>query len=303
MNAAFEVNPFPRRMHDRVQANYPLASLTTLRIGGPAQWFVRAQTLRDVADTVLISRERGLPLRVLGGGSNLLIADEGVSGIVLSLHGMKQLRMFGHHVQVQAGASLAGLVARCAASGIAGPEGLAGIPGNVGGALAMNAGGRYAEIADFVERVVWINPDGEVESLYREEIDFAYRISSLRAGVIIEAVLKGVPGDREKLLARSREIMAEKLAVQPYSEFSAGCAFKNPKGESAGRLIDQAGCKGLSIGGAKVSDRHGNFFVNSGNARASELRALLQQVQQRVAEVHGITLQTEIQIWPPAKAA
>lgn len=254
--------------------------------------------MRDVADTAIAARETGLELHVIGGGSNLLIDDGGVSGIVLSLHGMKKIQPFGSKVHVQAGAHLSALVAACSAAGIAGPQSLAGIPGNIGGALAMNAGGRYGEIADYVERVLWVNPSGELQSLYREEIDFSYRGSNLRNGVVIEAVIEGKPGEKAELVARARQVMQEKLAAQPYSEFSAGCAFKNPKGQSAGRYIDQAGCKGLVIGNAQVSEIHGNFIVNRGGARAGDVLKLMQIVQRRVLEAFGVELQPEVQIWP-----
>lgn len=292
------LNAFPKFLRARVRENERLAARTTLRVGGLAEYFVEAESLRDVAETVNAARDAGLPLHVLGGGSNLLIADAGVSGVVLSLHGMKKIRVFGSKVQVQAGANLSALIARCSAEGVAGPQSLAGIPGSVGGALAMNAGGRYGEIADYVERVIWINPRGELESRYREEIDFGYRISELREGVVIEAVLQGSPGNKAELVAKAREILQQKLAAQPYSEFSAGCAFKNPKGGSAGLMIDRAGCKGLRVGGAAVSERHGNFIINTGDARADDVLELMRQVRLRVYEVHGIELQPEVQLWP-----
>jgi UDP-N-acetylmuramate dehydrogenase len=292
------LSAFPRRLRERVQPGVPLAKLTTLRVGGPAEFYVAAQCLRDVADTVQACREAALPLHVIGGGSNLLAPDEGIAGVLLSLHGMKNIHPFGTKVHVQAGANLSALVAACSSAGIAGPQGLAGIPGNLGGALAMNAGGRYGEIADFVERVVWIGPQGELQSLYREEINFGYRTSSLRAGVVIEAVIEGRPGDRSELAAKARSILQEKLAAQPYSEFSAGCAFKNPKGQSAGRIIDQAGCKGLAIGGAMVSEQHGNFIVNRGDANARDILALMRMVKRRVFESFGVELIPEVQIWP-----
>jgi UDP-N-acetylmuramate dehydrogenase len=289
---------FPRRLQGRIQPQFSLSRLTTLRVGGPAQYFVRAESLRDVADTVQAAAEHGLPLHVLGGGSNLLIADEGVRGVVLCLHGMTQIKPFGSKVLVQAGAKLSALVARCSAAGIAGPQSLAGIPGTVGGALAMNAGGRYGEIADYVERVIWLSPQGELKSLYREEIEFGYRISDLRHGVAIEAVIEGTEGDRAELITEARRVLDEKKSVQPYSEFSAGCAFKNPKDNSAGRFIDRAGCKGLSVGGASVSEMHGNFIVNRGDATARDVRLLMSLVQERVKDAFGVELQPEIQIWP-----
>jgi UDP-N-acetylmuramate dehydrogenase len=289
---------FPQRIRDRVRSSEPMNARTTLRVGGPAEFYVEAQSLRDVADVVNAARETGLALHVLGGGSNLLVADEGVRGIVLSLHGMKRIDVFGSKVRAQAGANLTTLINRCSAAGIGGPQSLAGIPGTVGGALAMYAGGKYGEIAHYVDSVVWINPSGELVSRYREEIDFGYRTSELREGVVIEAVLQGNPGDRTQLIAHAREILQQKLAAQPYSEFSAGCAFKNPIGQSAGKMIDLAGCKGLKVGGAQVSEQHGNFILNSGEARASDVIELMRIVTARVFEAHGVTLQPEVQVWP-----
>lgn len=289
---------FPPRIRARVQCEVTLAPYTTFRIGGPAQFVVNAQGLRDVADTVAACRAANMPLYVLGGGSNLLIGDEGVRGVVLTLHQMKKMQPFGNKVLVEAGVNLGTLIARCSHAGIGGVQGLAGIPGTVGGALAMNAGGRHAEIADFVERVVWLNPEGDLQSLYREEIDFGYRRSGLRFGVVVEAVLAGAHAEPAHLIARSRQIMKEKLASQPYQEFSAGCCFQNPMGQSAGRLIDQAGCKGLAVGAAQVSELHGNFIINRGEARAEEVLELMRQVTERVQAAHGLSLQSEVRIWP-----
>lgn len=289
---------FPSRIRRLVQERRPLAPLTTLRVGGAARYFVEANSLRDVADTLEACRAQGLPLRVLGGGSNVLIAERGVEGMVLSLAKMRRIATFGHKVHAQAGASLGALVTRCARAGIAGPEGLSGIPGSLGGALAMNAGGQYGEIADFVERVVWINPQGELQSLYREEIEFSYRRSQLSGGVVIEAILSGHLGEAGALLARASRITREKRARQPYSVLSAGCCFKNPKGNSAGRLIDLAGCKGMKVGDAMVSRLHGNFIVNRGGAGAGEILKLMRQVRARVFDHHGVKLEAELKIWP-----
>lgn len=296
------MNP-PRRLAPRVSNDVPLNERTTLHIGGRARWFVEAHSLRDVADACQWAGESGLPLRVLGGGSNLLVDDGLIDAVVLSLAGMKRVQIFGHSAMAQCGAALSHVILTCASNGLAGPEGLAGIPGTLGGALAMNAGGRYAEIADFVDRVVWIDPDGELCQLYREEIKFGYRTSSLRDGVVVEAILRTDAGNPTELKERYREIMREKLRVQPYSVFSAGCSFKNPKGLSAGRLIDLAGCKGLRVGGAQVSDRHGNFIVNTGDANARDMMALLTTIEERVQSMHDIKLEREVQIWPGVRAA
>ncbi|KAA0209632.1 UDP-N-acetylmuramate dehydrogenase [bacterium] len=289
---------FPARLRREVVPQRPLAPLTTMRIGGPAEYYVEAHSLRDALDALNACRLAALPLHVLGGGSNLLIDDAGVPGLVLNLKPLTRIQPYGSKVVVQAGASLTALVAACARAGIAGPEGLAGIPGSVGGALAMNAGGRYAEIGEFVDRVLWLSPGGSLTYLYREEIQFAYRQSSLRQGIVLEAILEGRPGQPSELLARMKQIMEQKLAAQPYRAHSAGCAFTNPPGQSAGRLIDLAGCKGLQVGGARVSEQHANFIVNTGEATFEDVTGLMALVQKRVQDAHGVQLIPEVKAWP-----
>ncbi|MCC6575467.1 MAG: UDP-N-acetylmuramate dehydrogenase [Planctomycetes bacterium] len=296
------LSAFPSRVRSRIAEQRPLAPLTTLRVGGNAQFYLEARGLRDVCDALEACRAANMPLHVIGGGSNLLIADTGVPGLVLNLKQMKGVEVFGQKVLVQAGAALNTLVATCAGAGIAGPEGLAGIPGSVGGALAMNAGGRYAEIGRFVDCVTWITPENRVQYLYREEIDFQYRHSSLTRGIVLQAVIGGATGNAAQLKERARCIHAEKLAVQPYSAHSAGCAFKNPKGQSAGKLIDLAGCKGLQVGSARVSEQHGNFVVNLGGATADDVTGLMSLVKERVRTAHGVELSPEVQIWPRVAA-
>lgn len=289
---------FDARVRREVIAQRPLASLTTMRVGGPAEFYLEARGFRDVIDAAEACKRTGLPLNVLGGGSNLLIDDAGVPGVVVNLKHMKRVVPTEHRLVVSAGASLTSVVATCARAGIAGPEGLAGIPGTIGGALAMNAGGRFAEIGEFVHKVLWLSPQGTVRYLYREEIQFTYRKSSLQGGIVLEAIIEGKRGEPAALLARMKQIMEQKLASQPYSAASAGCAFTNPPGQSAGKLIDLAGCKGLSVGGAQVSEQHGNFIVNKGGATCSDVLKLMGKVKKRVFEHHGIQLIPEVKAWP-----
>ncbi|MEE9312360.1 MAG: UDP-N-acetylmuramate dehydrogenase [Planctomycetota bacterium] len=292
----------PRSLRVKTVQNKSLAELTTFRIGGLARFYIEPETIREVVLATRFAREQGMPLYVLGGGSNLLIDDAGVDGLVINLKRMKAVRRFGLNVVVQAGANLGMFINECNSNGLAGPHGLAGIPGTIGGALAMNAGGKYAEIFDFVESVIWITPEGELQSRYKEEIEFGYRISELRLGTILEVTIKTASAEPSELIAETRRINAEKISVQPYRKFSAGCAFKNPKDKSAGLCIDQAGCKGLSVGGAKVSMKHGNFIVNEGGARARDVRELMELVTTKVKQVHGVSLQPEVQFWPRVAA-
>ena len=289
---------FDARVRREVVAQRPLAGLTTMRVGGPAEFYLEARGFRDVIDAAEACKRTGLPLNVLGGGSNLLIDDAGVPGVVVNLKLMKRVVPTEHRLMVSAGASLTNVVATCARAGIAGPEGLAGIPGTIGGALCMNAGGRLAEIGEFVHKVLWLSPQGTVRYLYREEIQFSYRKSSLQGGVVLEAILEGKRGEPAALLASMKQIMEQKLASQPYAAASAGCAFTNPTGQSAGKLIDLAGCKGMSVGGAQVSEQHGNFIVNKGAATCSDVLKLMGKVKKRVFELHGIQLIPEVKAWP-----
>ncbi|CAG0927140.1 UDP-N-acetylmuramate dehydrogenase [Planctomycetaceae bacterium] len=289
---------FDARVRREVVAQKPLAPLTTMRIGGPAEFYLEARGFRDVLDAAEACKRTGLRLHILGGGSNLLIDDAGVPGVVVNLKHMKRVTPSEGRMVVQAGASLTSVVSTCARAGLAGPEGLAGIPGTVGGALAMNAGGRFAEIGEFVHKVLWLSPQGTVTYLYREEIQFTYRKSSLQKGVVLEAILEGKRGEPAQLLARMKQIMEQKLASQPYTAASAGCAFTNPPGQSAGKLIDLAGCKGLKVGGAQVSEQHGNFIVNRGEASSRDVLLLMGKVQKRVFEHHGIQLIPEVKAWP-----
>lgn len=289
---------FDARVRREVLAQKPLAPLTTMRIGGPAEFYLEARGFRDVLDAAEACKRTGMRLHILGGGSNLLIDDAGVPGVVVNLKHMKRVTPSDGRMVVQAGASLTSVVTTCARAGLAGPEGLAGIPGSIGGALAMNAGGRFGEIGEFVHKVLWLSPQGTVRYLYREEIQFTYRKSSLQNGVVLEAILEGRRGEPARLVARMREIMEQKLASQPYTVASAGCAFTNPVGKSAGKLIELAGCKGLSVGGAAVSEQHGNFIINRGEASCRDVLMLMGKVQRRVFDHHGIQLIPEVKAWP-----
>ncbi|MCK6440665.1 MAG: UDP-N-acetylmuramate dehydrogenase [Planctomycetes bacterium] len=287
------------RIMRRIERNRPLAEFTTFRIGGPADHFLACESHSDVQQAADFCRQEGLTLRVIGGGSNLLIADEGVRGMVIDISKLKSVRLYGDRVAVEGGMKLNTLVATTAREGLAGLEGLAAIPGTVGGAIAMNAGGRYGEIGSVVERVVIVTPDGTMEQLTKEELRFSYRESQLRGGIVVEAYLKLNFGDASALVQTMSRISADKLGSQPYKLPSAGCTFRNPKGSehSAGKLIEMAGLKGTRVGEAQVSTMHANFIVNLGHARAADVEELTRVTRERVYETYGVKLEREVKHW------
>lgn len=294
------LNAFPPRLRERVRVSEPLGQRTTLRIGGPAQYYVEATSLRDVADTVQAARELGLPLFVLGGGSNLLIADEGVAGVVLSLHGMKKINVFGHKVQVQAGANLNTLVNRCSVEGLAGPQSLAGIPGTVGGALAMNAGCYGGETWNVIDSVLTLDRFGEVRERAPAEFQIGYRHVGLRKATdewFVGARFRLARGDGEAARHRIKDLLERRIASQPLQLPNAGSVFRNPRGDHAARLIEAAGLKGVSVGGAQVSEKHANFIVNpEGRACAADIEELIVRVREAVLQAFGVELVQEVRI-------
>lgn len=264
-----------------------MAKLTTLGVGGEAElWEVR-----HLADLREATSE---PYRILGGGSNLLVADSGVPERVIKLGSpYNDIGTFGENTDAWLGAAtpLPGLVRRAAAAGFSGLEGLLGIPAVLGGALVMNAGTRFGELSDtFLEAEVFV--DGALERLGPSDLGLAYRHSELPIGAIVTRVRLGLtPSTPERVRAELEKVDAARRG-QPKVK-SAGCAFKNPAGESAGRLIDEAGLKGLQVGRAMISPEHGNFIVNLGGASAADVTRLLELVRSRV----GIPLESEWELW------
>ncbi|MCA8940405.1 MAG: UDP-N-acetylmuramate dehydrogenase [Planctomycetes bacterium] len=289
----------PRRIASKVRQDFPLAPLTTFRIGGNADAYLQVSDGAETAQVVGAARQAGIPLAVIGGGSNLLVPDEGIRGLVLDLAQLKSIHADGKSVRVEAGVKLTKAITWTVNRGLAGLEGLAAIPGTIGGALAMNAGGRYGEIGDFVASVETISPKGGMETLDAEYLRFGYRHTQLDGHIVTAVNLRLGEGDAGLLKATMARISREKLAAQPYEKPSAGCIFTNPTGSelSAGRLVDQSGLKGLRRGDAQISEKHGNFIVNLGKARATDVEDLILEAKRRVFERFGIELKTEVRRW------
>ena len=286
----------------------PLARHTYLRIGGRARYFATPADLEALQRLAAWARESALPLLVIGGGSNLLVAHEGVSALVVSLRrACADVRFEGSRVTVGAGVMLPALARAAAERGLGGLEFAAGIPGAVGGALQTNAGiGDGRCIGPLVRSVEVLGERGR-RALPAAELRFEYRTSSLRGSgeTVLEATLELEPRPRAQIEAEMRRLLEARGATQPTAEPNAGSIFRNPAGGYAGRLAEAAGCKGLSCGAASVSDLHANFIVHGGDATAADVAWLMVMVQQRVFARFGLWLQTEIEWWgdgpaPPA---
>ncbi|MBU8546574.1 MULTISPECIES: UDP-N-acetylmuramate dehydrogenase [Roseomonadaceae] len=282
-------------LRGRVQQGAPLAPFTWFRVGGPAEWLVRPA---DIDDLLLLLRDLpdAMPLTVLGAASNLIIRDGGLRGVVLRLGG----RGFGD-VTVEADGIVAGAAAldavvaeHAATAGLAGLEFLCGIPGSLGGAVAMNAGAYGREIVDVLDWAEVATPAGLLR-LSAAELHFAYRHATLPPrGVVVRARLRATPGDAAMIAAEMTRIRTAREATQPVRARTGGSTFKNPPGQKAWALIDAAGCRGLALGGAQVSKLHTNFLLNTGGATAAELEALGETVRARVLAQSGIALDWEI---------
>jgi UDP-N-acetylmuramate dehydrogenase len=277
----------------------PLAPYTWMKIGGPAQFLVRPRNPDELIEVVRYCHEEQISVRILGGGSNVLVRDEGVSGAVVQLVGdaFGQVSIDGSTVRSGAGAMLSHLISESVKAELAGLETLSGIPGSVGGAIRGNAGGRSGDIGQFVESVTAMSAQGEISTRRGNDLWFGYRESNIDELVILEGTFALQPGDSQEITRRMRKLWIMKKATQPLSFQSAGCIFKNPRGLSAGSLIEQAGLKGIRVGQAEISDRHANFIVTHPNAKSDDVLRLIDLARSKVAEQFGVDLELEIKIW------
>ncbi len=274
----------------------PLSKHTYFGIGGKATAYIEVSTVAELAAVARFHRQWDVPVAIIGRGSNLLVSDTGFNGIGVRLVGeLAKLEVDGNIVSVGAGLSLPRLSKVMSRQGLSGVEFALGIPGSVGGALIMNAGAWGSSFGDVVTDVTVMNDTGELLTLTHTEAKFEYRRSGLDAYFcVIGATLKLESGDADAITARMQTFYKQKVETQPFAEENAGCMFKNPLGDSAGRLIDISGLKGHRIGGAEVSTVHGNFILNIDNATASDVLDLVAYIQEQVREKTGISLQTEV---------
>mgnify|MGYP001599415205 FL=1 len=277
--------------------NEPLAPHTSLRIGGPADFFVRVASLDDLEGAVRVARRHELTTFALGGGTNLLVADAGIRGVVLE-NVWSETEVEGVTIEAASGTTLAHLAAVAARSGILGLEWMATIPGTLGGAIHGNAGAFGSETADALVDAVLMDQNGEMWTAPASELGFAYRTSAFQGTpvIVVRARVRGRAGDRREAVARIKELANERAAKQPLAQPNTGSIFRNPPGDHAGRLIDAAGLKGACEGDAMVSERHANFIVNRGRATAADVRALMRRCQDEVRARFGVELVPEVEL-------
>ncbi len=278
----------------KVEEDRALSEICTLGVGGPARAFATVKSVPDVQEALAYAREAKLPYVVVGKGSNCLFDDRGFDGLVI----YNRIDFCETDWRVGSGFSFSLLGIRTARAGWTGLEFASGIPGSVGGAVVMNAGANGQETADVLLKVEGVLPTGELKVWERSELEYGYRSSSFQGmGVVVTGAAFGL---EKRAAARSRqlEILGYRKETQPLKDKSAGCMFRNPTGASAGKLIEESGCKGLSVGGAAVSDKHANFIINANDATSNDIRALIEQVTRRVKRRSGYQLQSEVKYVP-----
>jgi UDP-N-acetylmuramate dehydrogenase len=283
----------------RVARDEPLAHWTSLRVGGPADALVRVDTREELVRVHALCRAHGLPLTILGGGFNALVRDGGLRGVVVRLAGLRAITRDGDAlVRAEAGVTHTSLTRFCAEQSRSGLEFAVGIPGTVGGWIAMNAGVHGREMKDVVTAVELFEPSsGGIVTRAAAELAFRYRAAELGSGaVVLSATFATTPGAPEEIRERQKESMARRRATQPVDQPSCGSVFVNPPGDYAGRLIEAAGLKGTSEGGAMISPLHANFIVNAGGARAADVLKLIERARAAVLAQAGVALETEVRI-------
>ena len=290
----------------RVRRDAPLGPLTTFKVGGPADWLLDLHGSDELRLAVRIARDAAVPVTILGGGSNVLVADEGIRGLVIRVHGGEVRAAGPAAVQADAGVTINGLVRWTINHGVAGLEAWAGTPGTVGGAVFGNAHFKGRLISELIERVTLVTQAGDLVEAPVDEMEFGYDFSRLHRTreIVVSAVFRSGTGEPAALRAIARESLAFRKRTQPLESSSAGCIFQNPDPArdrvpegippSAGALVDRAGLKGAREGAARVSPTHANFIVNEGGATARDIRALINRCQSEVHARFGVTLREEI---------
>jgi UDP-N-acetylmuramate dehydrogenase len=290
---------------DGVRRDHPLARLTTIRTGGSAEWFARPGTVAELEELLRWAGEAGLEVGVVGSGSNLLVADEGVRGLVLKLdRDLSHIERHGDRLDCGGGARLPAVSAHAARLGLSGIEFGVNIPGTVGGAVRMNANAYGGELTRTLEWVEVVSAAG-TDRRGADELGFAYRSSSIAAGEVVARACFALTASKpEAVRMRLADLRQRRREAQPSGIKTFGSTFKNPddpraQGRSAGMLLDAAGCRGLRVGGAGISDKHANFVVNHGDATTGDVIAVMEQARGRVAERFGIELEPEVQTLGP----
>lgn len=284
---------------DNVKTDEPMSKHTTFRIGGPAQIFVTPHTIEEIGEVVAACNICQVPFFMLGRGSNLLVSDAGIEGVVIELgQNFSEYTIDGTTVKAQAGVSLAKLGSAVENAGLTGFEFAAGIPGSLGGAVMMNAGAYGGEMKNIVDRVWLMDSEGKLQERSGAEMDFRYRHSIVedKGYIVLEAALVLQKGNIEDIHAKMEELAQARRSKQPLEFPSAGSTFKRPEGYFAGKLIMDAGLRGYSVGGAQVSEKHCGFIINKGGATAADVMQLIEEVKSRVYEQFHVELEPEVRI-------
>ena len=282
---------------DNVRLHEPMKKHTTFRIGGPADYYLCPHSTEEMQKILQICKENNIEFFILGNGSNLLVSDKGYRGAVIQLwKNFSDIIAEEKTITVKAGALLSKVAAEALEEGLTGMEFASGIPGTIGGAVVMNAGAYGGEMKDIIKEVTVLTKEGEILTLSKEEMNFGYRTSVVKEKgyVVISVVLQLEKGDREKIRKVMDDLKERRVAKQPLDMPSAGSTFKRPEGYFAGKLIMDAGLRGFSVGGAQISEKHCGFVVNKGDATAADVLGLIREVQKRVQEQFGVTLEPEV---------
>lgn len=282
---------------EKVRISEPMNRHTTFRIGGPADYFLLPSTAEEVKKILEICKEKELPYFILGNGSNLLVSDEGYCGVIIQLYrNYGGITVEGTNIRAGAGALLSQIASAAKNASLTGFEFAGGIPGTLGGAVVMNAGAYGGEMKDVLKEVTVMTEQGEIMTIPAEKLEMGYRTSLVKkAGyLVLEAVISLKAGDVEKIKAIMKDLTEKRVSKQPLEYPSAGSTFKRPEGYFAGKLIMDAGLRGYQVGGAQVSEKHCGFVINKGNATAADVCGLMKDVQEKVQEQFGVTLEPEV---------
>lgn len=281
----------------KVLVQEPMASHTTFRIGGPADYYVMPETTEELAEVLNVCKEEKVPYFILGNGSNLLVGDHGIRGVVIQLYkNFDGIIIEGTTVTARAGAMLIRVAKEAGKAGLTGLEFASGIPGTIGGAMVMNAGAYGGEMKDVVTAVKVLTKDGEILTLTAEEMKFRYRGSVIeeQGYIVLETVMELEKGDPQEIQSRMEELSIQRKTKQPIEYPSAGSTFKRPEGYFAGKLIMDAGLRGFQVGGAQVSEKHCGFVINTGGATAADVMQLIKSVSDKVEAQFGVPLEPEV---------
>ncbi|WP_114679322.1 UDP-N-acetylmuramate dehydrogenase [Desulfotruncus alcoholivorax] len=295
---SFPAQLLSEKIKGEVRFNEPMSKHTSWHIGGMADIFVMPKDIADLREALSYAKRSELPVSIIGNGTNLLVSDFGIRGMVIKIGpGLCQIEVRGERIRAGAGVPLPRLAAVALRSSLSGFEFLAGIPGTVGGALVMNAGANGCAVGERVRQVTAVDLEGKEVQLNNQELEFSYRYSCLagRKLVVAEVEFEGIPGVPEAIKAKMDSYLERRRKTQPLEFPNAGSVFKNPPGNSAGKLIEQSGCKGMREGNIQVSMCHANFFVNLGGGTAEQVLTLVEKVQQCVFEKFGCKLLMEVQ--------